>query len=197
MSEEERLFGAYNTWRLQTASVTSKPFRRTLASKPERLRLMGRMAAWCRERDLDPRLWLYWLFRSRKWMFAPKLEPGVLMTSNPKMIERYRWMVDRKCLDGYRLNRDRPAAIDPNVDLVGAAEDQKRAHRRHGQSHICMRETPVTTYGFHPKSKTCVECPIANECATNLRRLVGFDIIALREGRMSVAEARGRARERP
>jgi hypothetical protein len=153
------------------------------------------MAIWCRERGIDPRLWLYGLFRVRRWLAAPRLTRSNLMSE--KMIPKYNALT---LLDGYRLrlrreqdNHTSGDAYDPNRDLNTTIESRKQYYVGSGQADRCMREM-METLGFHPKSSACLRCPEKMNCRMKLEALVDFDIIALRNGAITQAQAMAEAR---
>jgi hypothetical protein len=179
---------------MQTANVQKQRERHPISlhkQTDERVELFEKMIAWCRLRELDPRLYLYVLFKARMWTFAPQLREGHLMSE--KMVSRYQKMTEKDCLDGYRqyVYTEKPEfVLDPNKDIIPRAEAMKQRYRNYGQFERCMVETPETTFGFHPKSPTCAACPIQAECKNRLSGLVSFDIQALREGKITVEQAR-------
>lgn len=194
--EARTLLGDYNRWRLHTASVEKirqqGGWVRTFKENPERLAMFAQMASWCRERSFDPRLWIYILFRSRAWMFAPQLSPSHLMSE--KMAQRYDKLTERS-LDGYRgqilSEGKQKKTLDPNVDLIPSAEKTKQRYAEYGQPDLCMRDTLSFTLGFHPKSEICQQCSLQAACKKQLGQLVPeFDLIALREGKITVEQAK-------
>lgn len=161
---------------------------RTHKATPARIALFAELIAWCREGGIDPRLWIYTLFRARQWRYPPMLTRGHLMS--PAMIDRYK---DLRGLDGYRRhlleNRGVPRdTYDPNRDVNVTVEARKRYYLETNQLDRCLREM-VETLGFHPASHVCQTCPERVKCRTQLEGFVAFDVIALREGRISAEQA--------
>jgi hypothetical protein len=191
--EARVLFSDYNRWRLQTGGIERRRaeggFIGVFKETPERLALFEATAKWCREKKIDPRLWIYLLFRARSWSYAPRMEPGHLMSEN--MLERYE-SLSRRALDGYRAATTKTQRhFDPNVDISHAAEALKRQYAAQGQQQRCMRETLERTLGYHPKSSTCLACPMRGPCERQLAALAPeFDIVMLRRGEISVETAR-------
>lgn len=197
-TEVERLFEDYRFYWLQTGNVQrlreSGKYVRTHKLTEERYALFSDLYDWCVERDVDPRLWLFVLFRIRRWMFAPQLKRGHLLSEKILRSGRYLEVVESGCLDGYRLHKlGQVEGLDPNRDLIPGAEQKKRVYARSGQASVCMLVMPAETFGFHPQSRWCCECPVAEECRARLDRLVSFDVQALREGRITVEQARAAA----
>jgi len=52
-----------------------------------------------------------------------------------------------------------------------------------GRAELCVVEAQFSG-GYHPESKHCPMCPSAVRCAANLYQLHGFDVVALRAGRL-------------
>lgn len=195
--EARQLLDDYNLWRMQTSSIIKKrsegAFINFFKSNPERIELLQETAIWCRSKGIDPRLWIYLLFRARKWMFSPQLNKSHLMSE--KMAERYP-DISVTALDGYRKyiqiqsgKDDLP--FDPNWEISPGAEAVKRTYASYNDYARCMRESLDTTLGYHPKSPTCISCPLANDCSNQLRKLIPeFDIVALRAGKITPAQAK-------
>ena len=191
--EAVRLFNAYRGWWLQTSNIQARRQKHPVTPHkmtPERLELFRDMVYFCREKKLDPRLWLYLLFRVRRWTFAPRLTRGCLLSE--KMVSRYNRMIAKECLDGYRRITYQKDTLDfdPNRDLSSRAEALKLRYEKYSEKERCMLETPDRTYGFHPESKVCQRCLIRQECLQNLQNMVSFDILALREGRITADQAK-------
>lgn len=113
-----------------------------------------------------------------------------------RMVGRYEQMAS-KALDGYRFHllaeykKDRP--YDPNWEMSPLSEAIKKRYASIGDAQRCMRETLERTLGFHPKSGTCQSCPLRQQCAEQLQKMIPeFDIVALREGKISPEEAQAR-----
>lgn len=210
-NEALQLLHDYNRWRAQTGNIAEKRRQGIWLGGPikaqrvrngkvieDRLPLFAQTAAWCKERGIDPRLWIYLLFRARLWTFPPQLNASHLMSE--KMIGRYEQLAKRS-LDCYRteLQYEHEAKMggrpfDPHRDISKGNEILKRRYLDMNQSERCMRETLERTFGFHPKSDVCTICPLRLSCERQLRDLVpAFDIVALRRGEISVDAARALA----
>lgn len=190
-------------YRQYTANIQKRKaegqFTRPLKRTDERLALLDEMITWCRARHMDPRLWLYNLFQSRKWYFPPKLRPGDLMSE--KMVERYHQLRDtgfyRQRVDMYakvqaELNGE---GFDPNRDLAPGVEATKARLLKSGNPDACMDALESETLGYHPQSKHCQTCPLAEPCKAKLVALMPFDVIALREGQLDSQDAKAIARQ--
>ena len=149
------------------------------------------LVAWCREHKLEPRLWIYALFKMRGWIGAPKLARGHLQSE--KMIWRYRKLSGigffaqrRRSTAAAQIEQD---AFDPHRDMAPATGALKRRFAAAHNSSECLDRLMEQTLGFHPKSETCQRCPLRQRCAIKIQSLVKFDIIGLRVGYLTSAEA--------
>lgn len=156
--------------------------------------LLSQMVAWCRERHLEPRHWLFWLFQRTGWKFPPKFQPGYLMS--PTAHEKFQKSVGRSNTAFFRRRLGAAAAAemgqtvyDPNRDTTPSLEALKQRYAESGQHQRCMDETLLHTLGFHPASAPCQACPLRAECALRLEAMAPFPILALRAGQITSAEA--------
>lgn len=199
MDQARQLFADYKYYRIHTANIQKlkkeKPYLRELKETPERLKLMAHMAAWCEQRGINPRLWLYSLFVSRRWLFAPKLESSNLISK--KHLPKFQRLKDYTFYREYQQVQEAanpsPEAFDPNRDISSTAEQAKRYYLSTNSTQTCMSRMKEETFGYHPKSPVCLYCPISAECKTRLEASVTFDIIALRQGKLTSEEARRQA----
>ena len=172
---------------------------------------LGPMRDWCDARGVDPRRWLYWLFARTQFRFSPKLTQLVpakqrkgesllkaqkreaeslrkysLLRNTPQLTSLIFQEIDQKRVDA-GLN------WDPNRDLTPLAEVMKSRRLSEGRPDLCLdamfaQEAP--TWGYHPKSKFCGQCPLASPCANRLQAAVPqFNIFALRTGQLSLQQA--------
>jgi hypothetical protein len=201
MDLQLQLFDDFNYYRAHTRNVLSRREKapvRDYKQTPKRLDVLKEMIGWCSLHDVDPRLWLYSLFVSRKWLFAPtfnQLIPRSQRTAK-KSLRSYSTLSDlpifQKRID--EQNREHAEAEgvvwDPNRDLNYSAEGLKRRFLNEGDVERCMREMETTTFGYHPKSFVCARCPVARRCEQALQAKVPFDITALRSGQLTAEQAR-------
>lgn len=197
-----QLFSDWNHWRRQTRSFAANALAnewamRDLKETEERLQLFEEMIVWCRERKLEPRLWLMCLFKIRMWTFPPKLERGSLMSENviPKVKKQHGLGIMRARLLQTARQHTRND-VDPNRDLLYAVEALKQRYANEGASERCLDEALVRTNGFHEKSPVCQRCPVSGKCSIKLMAFCSFDILALRAGRITAEEAEKQARLR-
>lgn len=213
MPERARtLLDDFNAYRSQTENYSRlrqlHPMRSLGAEKG--LPALQAMDAWCRERGIDSRRWLYWLFARTRFRFAPKLTNLIPARKTPKLQAK----AEAKALAAYNALRGTPQltervfreleikrahagqSYDPNRDLSHIAEAVKRRYLAEGNPDKCLsdmfanRPDTVPTWGYHPKSLSCVRCPLAQQCVAQLRAAVSsFDIVALRLGQMTLQQA--------
>lgn len=200
MQEAQRLFRDYVLYRNQCSSIQSLKDEGTPVRSPgftdERRELFEEVIEWCRERHIDPRLWVYCLFVSRRWFRPPPIRPMKLARAHflsTKAIPKYEKFFNSNILDGYtkHIEAERKApTYDPNVDILPLVEAKKERYLKFHAAESCMAKTPEETFGFHPKSEVCKKCPIARRCYDRLCELVDFDILALRLGALTPEQAR-------
>lgn len=198
-SLERMLFDDYRYYRNCTAHTQrqkrERPYLRELKVTPPRLKLLAEMVEWCRDRGIEPRQWLYSLFVSRKWLFAPKLERGHLCSE--KHLSKFQKITDytifrRRQINQQNLESLSTNSFDPNRDISQASENAKRRYLLHNDVQSCMSRISDETYGYHPRSVTCARCPAQVECRDRLQAMVDFDIQALRRGEITSEMARNR-----
>ena len=166
---------------------------------PERLNALERMAQWCREHGLDPRHWLYTLFVSRRWTYAPQWN----QLTSPRHLERYKSFTanvfyQNRIGGEWRADQERRGVTyNVNRDMTATTEGIKRRYLALQDADRCMSLVRDETLGYHPKSIVCQECPRAGDCERLLRSLAtDFDIIALRRWDITLAQAQEQARHR-
>ena len=195
----EVLLSDYNYYRFHTANIhrmrTGGRSPQGLRPNANRLDALARMRDWCLGQGADPRLWLYFLFRRRKWLFAPPMTQLVPAKRRQKealaqyhkltAVELYAKRVGHEVAV---IKREQGREYDPNRDLAHATEVTKRNYLENGIPERCMRAVH-RTLGYHPKSDVCGRCPIAGRCQGYLHGLVRFDITSLRLGYITQAQA--------
>jgi hypothetical protein len=166
----------------------------------KRAALLTEMVAWCRGQNIDPRHWLYCLFARSRWLFSPKWTPGFFMSKTALA-----WYRDKGVQASDRLYRERvfqtrdvqrdqegtSPVYDPVVDLSTEIEARKRRLLNHSER-LCLdgiADPHRPTLGFHPKSRVCLQCPAAEECKAKLRTMYPYDVVALRDGSLTRAQA--------
>ena len=213
MLERERtLLDDYNAYRNQTENINElrklHPIRDLGPAKA--LPAFTQLDAWCSSRGIDSRRWLYWLFARTRFRFAPKLANLVPNRKNPKLQAK----AEAKALSDYNALRATPQytervyrelemqranagqTFNPNRDMSPISEVMKRRYLAEARPEKCLsdmfanRVDTVPTWGFHPKSLSCVRCPLAKQCELTLRAAVpAFDIVALRLGQITLQQA--------
>lgn len=195
------LFTDYNVFRGCThhlfEAAKENPFlRRYLKATPERLSVLARMEEWCRERNVEPRLWLHFLFQMRGWRFSPKLTTADLCSE--KALARFgkkaKLSFFRQHTQAHSLVDRSDAGFDPNRDTTPSVEALKLGYLQSGQAQRCLDEQLVQTLGYHPRSAVCLRCPLACDCAVRLEASVPFSLHAVRAGRLTPADAERQAR---
>lgn len=190
-----QLLADWNYYRLQTKFMhtlrAKNAFIRPRKLTPETHAVLIDFQKWCREHKLEPRLWMYALFKLRNWMASPKMERGHLMST--RLLGRYKTMTGlgffrrRRTATQHDEREDR--MYDPNRDVNHTVEALKKQYLRSNDVQTCMNQMVERTLGYHPASEACRSCPLAGPCATKLLSFVRFDILALRDGRITSRQA--------
>jgi len=192
------LWDDFNRYRLQTGYIHKLrgegAYIATLKFNDERKSLMAKLVAWCAERKVDPRLWLRSLFISRRWMYAPKLTQ--LMSD--KNLPRYQALPQSELVEFQKMIQSewgddrmlRGTAYSASRDLTPSTEGVKRLYLTRGEPERCFSQMESETLGFHPLSEICKGCSLGEKCKTKLKELAHFDILAFREGKLTIQQAR-------
>lgn len=200
MATATELFGDYNYYRLFTGYVAESrangKWIRYLKETPERLAALTAMGAWCSNRQYNSRHWLCWLFYRNHWKYARpfhQLVPGSARTEKA-MVSAYAVcgglpMYDRRMRElGFDADVAAGAVYDVNRDMAASTEALKRRYMMFSDPDGCLSD--LRTNGYHPRSMVCGQCPLAGRCEQNLRASSNFDIVALRNGSMTAAQAK-------
>jgi len=183
--------------------MQERPYLKVPTLNRGRRRLFDEMVAWCRANELEPRFWLFCMFQRGRWLFAPRWLAGYLM--GDKALAWYRARRSRGFDD--RLYRERieqtreieqqragtSVVYDPNVHVSAEVEARKRRLQQRGDPEGCLSgvlDVDHPTLGWHPRSTVCCGCSVAERCREALRGRYRFDIVALREGKITVEQAR-------
>lgn len=156
-----------------------------------------KMVDFCDEHGLDPKIWLYMLFRIRKWRAAPRVDQ--LVPKSKKTVQKnlslYADLSDLPLFQKHRVEQRQQDAQeagevwDVNRDVGYSTEALKRRYLNEGNAERCMSEMDERTYGYHPKSLVCARCPVATECARKLEMKFGTQMLALRRGEITARQA--------
>jgi len=196
----EQLLDDYGYYRTHTghAHQMRSEGKRVLWPKMDKKKraALQKMNDWCQRNGIDSRLWLYSLFKVRRWMFAPRWDQLVPSKKNEKKATARYHGLEEVALYQQRIqqqvHQERVAegqVFDPNRDLSSTAEGYKRAYMDRGSMQQCMDESMTRTYGYHPKSLVCARCHLAKECEHRIQAYMPFDVTALRAGELTSEQA--------
>jgi len=188
----EQLLEDYNEYRRGTGHAQTLKQQGRFASRVSRKHLhqFEALAQWCSSHRVEPRRWLASLFESRRWLFPPKLT----QLQSEKHLQRYAKM-DSIPVYRDKIHREHQTdarqsgrIFEPARDLSNSAEMLKRRYAATGNFDRCL-QSMGETFGFHPKSLACSTCPVRQKCLATLQSQVDFDILALREGKITFEQA--------
>jgi len=193
--DSRQLFEDFCFYRQYTAHYQQKQrYHKGIPLSAEKhLKLFDKMIDWCKTRQINPRHWLYSLFATRRWIFAPKLQECFLMSE--RHIKKFRKFRDYAFYKRYRASQTpTQTRFDPNRDLSAASEQAKNYYVVRGQLALCMARMQQETFGYHPRSTICIRCVASQQCRALLEAHAGFDIVGLRARTQEACQGRGYAR---
>ena len=147
------------------------------------------LIAWAAEQGIKDVL-RYLDFRLEVGDFNERI-PNLAQLRSNKLAEIYLsdWQVgERAAADGYeRLKRRSGTKQEQAVKALQVLSPGHEAAKVHyvGRAELCRAESDLSgTGGYHPESRYCPVCPQAVRCAAQLYQTHGFDVVALRAGRL-------------
>lgn len=144
---------------------------------------------WSEAAGVDPLLFLRYRFEAAKHTgYIPKLHQ--LRSYQLAEIFKSEWKQDELSLSAAydRLKAKAGTREQQTVKalrvLTHGHEAAKYPYISTGRWELCLAEINLSG-GFHPSSRYCPTCPVAVRCAAELHRTYGFDVVALRAGRLN------------
>jgi hypothetical protein len=144
--------------------------------------------AWAAKAKVDPLRFLEYRFRvGEHGRYVPKLNQ--LRSYELAKLFREEWMQDELGADrAYaklerRAGTKREQVVKALRLLTPAMEAVKYPYVLRGRHELCLAESGLSG-GFHPESRYCPTCPVGVRCAAKLYQVHGFDVVALRAGRL-------------
>lgn len=144
---------------------------------------------WCAKTGIeDPLRYLEFWFEVCDYTGKP---PQLHRLRSNNLAETYlsEWQQDERAAeDAYTTLKQRAGtreqqAVKALRVLTHGMEAAKYPYASTGRYELCLAEVSLTG-GFHPSSRYCPTCPVAVRCAAALYRINGFDVVALRAGRL-------------
>lgn len=151
-------------------------------------RMLEGFLVWCRKQEIDePLSFLEWRFRCADYT---GYVPHVHQLKSNKLAAQWREWREGEYLEekrGEDLERKAGSRLEQQVGalkiLTAGHEAFKHPYALSGQFDLCLAQSDLSG-GYHPESRYCPTCPRAVECATQLHRAHGFDVVSLRAGRL-------------
>jgi len=143
--------------------------------------------AWAEEQGIDDPL-RYLVYRFEVGDHNDRIPNLAQLRSNKlALIYLSDWQQgERDAADGYaRLERRAGSKQEQAIKALRILTSGHEAAKTHylGRAELCRAESDITG-GFHPESRFCPTCPQAVRCAAQLHKRFGFDVVALRAGRL-------------
>jgi hypothetical protein len=148
-----------------------------------------RFLEWCREQEIDdPLAFLRWRMDCAKHAGHPV---GMEQLRSAVLAGRWKEWAEGRVLEQRQAERlarvagtQREQAIKALRILTPAMEAAKYPFASTGRHALCLAQPLDYSGGFHPESRYCPSCPLAVRCAARLYEVHGFDVVALRAGRL-------------
>ena len=186
----QQLFDDYNYYRAHTHHYKMQQqnhYMRACKLTPDREQALSRLIDWCLQEELDARRWMAVIYYRRKFLYAPRWDQ---LTPKSKATRKL-YETGTLPLYDQRLREEQEAhvieSLNPNRDIIPAAEILKDKYLKQGLGRDCITDMR-STYGYHPLSLACRRCPVAHECREVVKSCFPFDVLALREGRVTWPE---------
>lgn len=142
--------------------------------------------AWCRKVEVDPIKYLEFRFRN---VPAKSAILPLYRLRNNRIAEMFKeeWAQDELAADEHYQKLEQAYVSDKAQtvrELRVLTKSQEVVKRNYwGRAEMCMSEHEISG-GYHPSSSFCPTCPAAIRCAAMLYKRYGFDVVALRAGRV-------------
>jgi len=139
---------------------------------------------WCNEKNVcDVKLWMWIRFKYMK-----SGHPRFNALASDALLSSYTRLVAKKARTEAVTTRGKGAEVRALVDCQPAHEAVRRRYASSGKVDLCVLQ-PSLSGGYHPYSDTCVLCERAMECAQRVNEKHGFDVVALRLGKLDTLPA--------
>ncbi len=142
---------------------------------------------WCKSQDIDPVRFLR--YRIENTSHSGHI-PSLARLKSVKIAETWRqWREGQQYADDNydKLKRKAGSKQQQGVKalriLTRSQEMVKHRYTADGRYELCI--TDDYSGGFHPHSKYCPLCPANGMCVAKLNARHGFNVVALREGRLN------------
>jgi hypothetical protein len=200
MVTPRQLLDDFNEYRHHTNEIFKVKQRgkyaRPLKMNDERKTAFNNMILFCTKHEIDPRMWLYFLFSNKKWLYTPKfsqlcIETNVAKFQNLKAAPKFQKKIRNEV---FQKQKSEGRTYDCNRDIAASSEALKRRYVESQDFVRCMDEMMSKTFGYHPKSLVCARCPAMNDCKRKLENMMPFDVMALRSGEITSVQAQEQAK---
>jgi hypothetical protein len=179
------------SWYLEEVKAAGRPWWTPSEAQQGKLeRSATRFLRWCESRETDPRDFLR--FRVRGAVEAGRPLPSIHRLPSDGQLVRYRGSgaetLDAQVRTHERLEAEGGTELEQVVRALrlparAAREKFRRRYVEAGKPHLC-RVSLELGGGHDPRSQWCSQCSEASLCARDMRERYGFDVTALREGRV-------------
>ena len=140
---------------------------------------------WCVEHDVhDPLLFIRIRFHVlRTQRRTRNAAPGLHRLATPTLLSKYRSAESQVAQSQHAREHVDAEAIRSFIQVNRGHEAVRSDYLTRGKTHLCVVQ-PALSGGYHPHSQFCPVCPNAVQCAAELNEREGFDVVALRLGKL-------------
>jgi hypothetical protein len=138
---------------------------------------------WCNAHEVaDPNLFMWLRFRILRSARGAGARPSLRTLATESLLPRYRTIAHERVMAKHFDTQFERELISVNV----GNEAVRRDYVVMGRSDLCEAQ-PNLSAGYHPYSVWCPQCPRTASCGAALNAREGFDVVALRLGKIDRA----------
>lgn len=162
-------------------STGYRPFRPSMRT-PKDVEHAQRLLRWCEESMVDPKQVIDLRFAQMRML--GKKAPGFAQLASDTVVKRAQ-QAEVQQSESAKLDATVFEAAVRSLSVISDAQEAvRKRYALQGQHTLCFSNDLAG--GYEPRSKYCPRCPTAGDCAQALSTKWGFDVPALRAGRLDL-----------
>lgn len=142
---------------------------------------------WCKANEVKhPKLFMWLRFRVVRVGRGHRARPSLQSMASDALLSRYFAMEERQ---EWEQSQKELMATQFERELISVNSGHEAVRRDYVvnlRADLCEAQIGLSG-GYHPFSKWCPACPRATSCAQRLNEREGFDVVALRLGKIAQA----------
>ena len=177
----QEVIDAYNGFLDPSAPV----WQRKNAGRPDDAQAVVAFLKWCVEHEVhNPLLFMRIRFHVlRTQRRTRSAAPGLSRLATPTLLTKYRAAESQAAQSQHAREHIDEEAIRSFIQVNRGHEAVRADYLARHKTHLCVVQ-PALSGGYHPHSQFCPVCPNAVQCAAELNEREGFDVVALRLGKL-------------